>query len=187
MSLSKKKIDIPTRLFAPIDVNTLTDTSPVVVAARNWSRIASMISQNHPYLSGVVSNRKVTIDAEGLILLFKHNEAGTRKIASSYVNELQDAFTKYSKTDFAIKAVFEEDIEDLIIDIWKIKSDNSENEISESDDPLDKIGAKFSGIVEYKDDDKGDIDPKPDLAEQQEIDESEEFLTDEEQNIYEED
>ncbi len=182
----KKKIDIPTRLFAPIDVNTLTDTSPIVVVAKNWSRIAAMISQNHPYLSGVVSNRKVTIDAEGLILLFKNNEIGTKKIASTYLKELQEAFTKYSKTDYAIKSVFEEDIKDLIIDIWSIKSDNSNIETIESDDPLDKIGAKFSEIVEYKDDDKGDIDPEPDLAEQQEIDESEEFLTDEEQNIDEE-
>lgn len=179
----KKKIEVSARLFAPLDTQSLTSSSPIVVVARNWNKIASMISDKYPYLSGIVLNRNVTIDAEGIILLFKKNEMGTKKIASKYIKELQEAFTKYSKTEFSLKVVFEEDIEDMIIDFWNIKSDDTANNYIVSDDPLDKIGMDFSEIVEYKDDDKGDIDPNPDIAEQQEINEYEEYLTEDELNM----
>ena len=83
-----------------------------------------------------------------------------------------------------IKIASLEDVEDVMIDFWSIKADNSKQteNVSSSSDPLDKLGENFSGIVEYKDDDKGEIDPVADLAEQQEIfnAESEEFLSDDE-------
>ena len=78
-----------------------------------------------------------------------------------------------------------------MIDFWNIKSDNTKKveEQPISDDPLDKISADFSGIVELKDDDKGEIDPVADIAEQQEIfqHETEEFLSEDEIGLDDED
>ena len=118
------------------------------------------------------------------MILFTKDEATLKKLASNYLKTIQEAFTKISKTDFVIKIASLEDVEDVMIDFWSIKADSSKQaeSISSSSDPLDKLGENFSGIVEYKDDDKGEIDPVADLAEQQEIfnAESEEFLSDDE-------
>ena len=187
----KKKAEISARLFAPLDVNTLTSSSPIVVTAKSWDRIAGAICDKYPFLTGIILNRKITIDAEGILVLFNKNETTLKKLASNYIKTLQEAFTKISKTDFLIKSVFIEDVEDVMIDFWNIKNDNSKNTQDQpiSDDPLDKISTNFSGIVEIKDDDKGEIDPVADIAEQQEIfeHETEEFLSDEEIGIDDED
>ena len=178
----KKKIEPSARLFAPLDVNTLTSSSPIVVTARSWDRIASAICDKYPFLCGIILNRKITIDAEGILVLFNKNETTLKKLASNYIETLQEAFTKVSKTNFQIKAVFIEDVEDVMIDYWNVKTDTNSENVQVSDDPLDKLGINFSGIVEYKDDDKGEIDPVADVAQQQEIfnNESEEFLSDDE-------
>lgn len=178
----KKKPEISARLFAPIDKNTLTSSSPIVVTARGWDRIASSICNRYPFLGGIILNRKITIDAEGILILFNKNETTLKKLASNYIETIQSEFTKQSKTDFAVKIAFSEDVEDVMIDYWKLPSDGKEKNIPISDDPLDNIGMNFSEIVEYKDDDKGEINPNADLAQQQEIfkEDTEEFLSDEE-------
>lgn len=180
----KKKIEPSARLFSPIDVATLNASSPLVVTARSWERIASSICDKYPFLCGIILNRKITIDAEGILILFTKDEVTLKKLASNYSKTIQEAFTKISKTDFVIKIASLEDVEDVMIDFWSIKADNSKQteSVSSSSDPLDKLGENFSGIVEYKDDDKGEIDPVADLAEQQELfnTDSEEFLSDDE-------
>ena len=136
-------------------------------------------------------NRKITIDAEGIILLFNKEETTLKKLASNYIDHIQDAFSKISKSDFIVKTAFTQDIEDVMIDYWNIKADPSKTSYNSelSDDPLDRLGENFSGIVEYKDDDKGEINPIADVAQQQEIeeDDSEEFLSDDELEIEEND
>lgn len=178
----KKKPEISARLFAPIDKSTLTSSSPIVVTARGWDRIASSICNRYPFLGGIILNRKITIDAEGILILFNKNETTLKKLASNYIETIQSEFTRQSKTDFLVKIAFSEDVEDVMIDYWNLPSDGKEKNIPISDDPLDNIGANFSEIVEYKDDDKGEINPNADLAQQQEIfkEETEEFLSDEE-------
>ena len=187
----KKKVELSARLFAPLDVSTLTTSSPIVVIARGWDKIALSICDKYPFLCGIIMGRKITIDAEGILLLFDKDELTLKKLASNYINHIQDAFSKISKTDFIVKTVFKEDVEDVMIDYWNIKADTSKtSEKNESsDDPLDRLGENFSGIVEYKDDDKGEINPVADVAEQQEIqdDDSEEFLSDDELELNEND
>lgn len=178
----KKKPEISARLFAPIDKNALTSSSPIVVTARGWDRIASSICNRYPFLGGIILNRKITIDAEGILILFNKNETTLKKLASNYIETIQSEFARQSKTDFGVKIAFSEDVEDVMIDYWNLPSDGKEKNTPISDDPLDNIGMNFSEIVEYKDDDKGEINPNADLAQQQEIfkEESEEFLSDEE-------
>ncbi len=189
--IPKKKVEVSARLFAPLDVSSLTASSPIVATARNWDKIASSICDKYPFLCGIIMNRKITIDAEGILLLFNKEETTLKKLASNYINHIQEAFSKISKSGFIIKTVFKEDVEDVMIDYWNIKSDTTKatDNKSLSDDPLDRLGENFSGIVEYKDDDKGEINPVADVAEQQEIqeDDSEEFLSDDELEIDEND
>lgn len=178
----KKKPEISARLYAPIDKGSLTSSSPIVVTARGWDRIASSICNRYPFLGGIILNRKITIDAEGILILFNKNEATLKKLASNYINTIRTEFARQSKTDFSVKIAFSEDVEDVMIDYWKLPFDENEPKVPIADDPLENIGRNFSDIVEFKDDDKGEINPNADLAPQQEIfkDESEEFLSEDE-------
>ena len=155
---SKKKDEISARLFAPIDIKTLNSESPIVLTAKNWDRIASGISRDCPYLSGVVTKCKITIDGEGILLLFKENEKTIKDIAVKYLDKLQTAFCKYSKTNFLVKAVFEKDVEDAIIDYWNLprpsgnNSEITDNTAVDEDDPLNKLTNDFPELVTVQED-----------------------------------
>ena len=167
----KKKDEVSARLFAPIDKNTLTSTSPIVVAARNWERIASGIGNDCPYLAAIISKCKVNIDGEGILLLFNQKDKTSKNITVKYIDELNQAFRKYSKTNFKVKAVFEKDVEDALIDYWNLPKGESDTPLQEhqqpilsddeGDDPLDNIARDYPEIVSVAEeisDDVRDVD-----------------------------
>jgi len=166
-----KKDEVSARLFAPIDKNTLTSTSPIVVAARNWERIASGIGNDCPYLAAIISKCKVNIDGEGILLLFNQKDKTSKNITVKYIDELNQAFRKYSKTNFKVKAVFEKDVEDALIDYWNLPKGESDTPLQEhqqpillddeGDDPLDNIARDYPEIVSVAEeisDDVRDVD-----------------------------
>lgn len=187
------------KLFVPLDVSKLTASSPIVVAARKWESIAGAIAKKYPHIAHCVMNRKITIDAEGIILIFTANERMMKGIASTYVNSIREMFAKGCGQDFVVKTAFLEDIEENIIDYWSIKG----GEASEDDtvsyneetpkapnvketgkDPLDNLIDNFPEIVEVTDESEFlDYQINSDEFEQSELDEedeSEEFMTDDE-------
>ena len=180
----KKKAEISARLFAPIDKSALRADSPIVVTAKNWDKIASAICRDFPFLN-FLSNRKITIDGEGIILLFDEKENTLKNLAVKYLNQIQEKFRHYSNTDFIIKPVFTKDIEDNIIDYWDIeestadKPNHTENSAyTNSDDPFDQLKKEYPDIVEFQDENVNE-NKSVSSYEQQELteeDTTEEFL-----------
>lgn len=178
------------RLFVPIDVSSLTASTPVVAAARKWESISANIARKHPHVAGGVVNRRITIDGEGIILLYEQNERMMKEIASTYLKTIRDAIEKETGNDFVVKTAYAEDLEGNIIDYWKIggsatKADKTAvNETKEEKaDPIDSLASRMPEIVEYTDeDDFIGYKPEEESYEQAEFDDEdrEEFFSDEE-------
>ena len=149
----KKKVEASARLYVPLDKSTLNSEAPIVKTAKNWSNIADRIVKKYNYLYGSVANRKITIDAEGIILLFKKEENATRNLAVKYLEQIQDAFTQVTSSDFVVKTAFEEDLADVLIDYWNLP-DGGGKKIPESDDILVNIANNYPEIVEIQSDDE---------------------------------
>ncbi len=152
-----KKKEVSKRLYAPLDIETLTSKTPVVAAARKWDKIASAIIKQCPFVAASVINRKITIDGEGILLLYKKDEVMRKKIMTTYIKQAEKVFQKNTGTNLRLKAVFEEDIGDKLIDFWSLpEGTDREEQVSQEDfdnsgDPLLEIGGKFPEIVEYTD------------------------------------
>ncbi len=153
-----KKKEVSKKLYVPLDVANLTSQTPVVAAARNWDKIASTIIRQCPYMATAFANRKITIDGEGIILLYKKNEQMLRRIAVTYIKQAEAVFQKFTGTDLNLKAVFEDELNDeKFIDFWSLPDGKGQpeelpdTEVSGTDDPLLEIGEKFPEIVEYTD------------------------------------
>ena len=158
----KKKDEVSARLFVPIVPGTLSSSSPVVIAAKNWGKYAAAIGRDCPYLISVVSSCGVTVDGEGLLLLFKENEKALKDIAVRYLDRLQESFAKHSRTSFKIKIAFEKDVEDAVIDIYKLPDRvqnpaadvpevNDKSTVNDDEsDPLEAITSEFPDVVKLK-------------------------------------
>lgn len=160
------------RLFVPIDVNSLTPDTPCVLAARSWDKISRQIARKYPFVSGI-EGRRVTIDGEGIILIFDKNEAMSKELVNNHRAEIETVTEQTIGSHIVVKTAFFDDIEDNIIDFWKIadKNDKSENSI-------ENLGEKFPELVDDLDSSEFvGYEPQNDSFEQSEIDdEEEEFL-----------
>ena len=192
----KKKDEVSARLFVPIAPGTLSSSSPVVIAAKNWGKYAAAIGRDCPYLISVVSSCGVTVDGEGLLLLFKENEKALKDIAVRYLDRLQESFAKHSRTSFKIKIAFEKDVEDAVIDIYKlpdrvqnpaadIPEVNDKSAVNDDEsDPLEAITSEFPDVVKLKVNAVESSDAKTESSVQQgmfdndENEDREEFLDD---------
>lgn len=158
---SEKKKEKPSaKLFVPIDESSLTKDSPIVVAARSWESVSAAIARKYPHVASAVINRRITIDGEGIILIFEAEERMMKGIAARYVSLIRDMFRSGTGTEFEVKTAFREDIEDNIIDYWKFGGEPEKarpSEASEPDreqkkqDPIDDLIGKFPEIVEVTD------------------------------------
>lgn len=174
----------------------MSSSSPVVIAAKNWGKYAAAIGRDCPYLISVVSSCGVTVDGEGLLLLFKENEKALKDIAVRYLDRLQESFAKHSRTSFKIKIAFEKDVEDAVIDIYKLPDRvqnpaadvpevNDKSAVNDDEsDPLEAITSEFPDVVKLKANTVESSDAKTESSVQQgmfdndENEDREEFLDD---------
>ena len=138
------------KLFVPVDVSTLTTSSPTVSAARKWDKTSQNIIRQYPHLAAAITGRRITIDGEGIILIFDKNEMMKKNIASTYVKQIAEAVSRSCGTELIVKSAFFEDIEDCIIDYWTIGG-NEKTVADESVDPIDALTNSFPEIVELTD------------------------------------
>ncbi len=141
------------KLFVPVDVSKLTASSPAVAAARKWDKCAQAAARKYPHLAAAVLNRTVTIDGEGIILIYQKNEMMLKKIAATFLQQISDTVSQVAGGQIIVKTAFYEDIEGNIIDFWKIGSGETEqtSEPSASADPVDELADRFPEIVEFTD------------------------------------
>lgn len=180
----KNKEKTPVRLYKPIPEYELTSDNPIVKTAKNWDNISRSICNFAGYLKGPLTNRSITIDADGIILLFKHEETGSYNILAMYKDKLQQIFKRASGTEYLIKIAYEDEINEELVDFWNLPSgDSSDNadSVVQNNDPLDDIVNNFGEIIEDADENEFiDYDSSDDSFSQSEIseddDDREEFL-----------
>ncbi|MGN0149698.1 MAG: DNA polymerase III subunit gamma/tau [Clostridia bacterium] len=159
----KKPVSI--KLYNPIPENELTADNPIVQTAKNWTNISRAMGNSAGYLKAALLNRQITIDADGIIMLFNRDEKGSKDIAKVYLTKLQQCFKKASGTDYRIKLAYRDELDDDLIDFWSLKSadtneskkqENAGDDVSVSpkhqeEDPLDTLMLNFPEIVEDSD------------------------------------
>lgn len=183
-----KKKEVSKRLYVPLDVSKLTSSTPVVAAARKWDKAAAAIMKQCPFVAASVVNRKITIDGEGIILLYDKKEVMLKKIMTTYLKQAERVFQKNTGTQLVLKAAFAEDIGDNLVDFWSVPEGEPSEEQSEgpifenSDDPLVQLGNKFPEIVEYTDESEfvEYSNEENDFSQESIDDDNEEFLDDKE-------
>ncbi len=172
----------PARLYSPIPLSELTADNPIVKTAKNWDNISRTMSKSAGYLRPCLLNRQITIDADGIIMLFKDAEKGAHDIAVMYKDKLNQVFKRSSGTDLIIKLAYENEIQEEPVDFWNLPQGNADEAEtpSVSEDPLDRLVQNFSEIIEDADESEFvDYDSAEDSFSQssfEDEDEQEEFL-----------
>ncbi len=181
-----EKIKTPARLYRPIPEYELTADNPIVKTAKNWDNISCTMCRSAGYLTAALMNRRITVDADGILLLFGRGEKGAHDIAVQFKDNIQRVFKSASGTDYTVKIVFEDEIEDELVDFWALpRSGGSEPAAPDGDsDPLDRLAQDFGEIIENADDTEFiEYQSSPDSFSQSSFDdndEREEFLEDNE-------
>ncbi|MBR4720793.1 MAG: DNA polymerase III subunit gamma/tau [Clostridia bacterium] len=170
----KKPSKPSAQLFVPIDVNKITPETPCVMAARSWDKISRQTVRKYPYVTGI-EGRRVTIDGEGIILIFDKKEAMSKDLVNNRRAEIEDVTEQVIGTHITVKTAFFDDIEDNIIDFWKITDKTDKNESS-----IENLGEKFPELVEDIDSSEFvGYEPQNDSFQQSEIDDDEEEFLEE--------
>ena len=176
------------KIFVPVDVSTLTAQTPSVSAARKWDKISQAILKQYPFTAAAVMGRKVTIDGEGLILIFDKTEMMMKQMASNYKKQIEEVVARSCGTSLIVKTAFFEDIEPNIIDFWAIGTGDEPKPEELPKDPIDALSDSFPESEEITDESEfigyraeDDDFAQTEMSDEDE-DDTEEFLDESEQD-----
>lgn len=141
----------PIRLYNPIAPDELNASNPIVKLAKNWDNFVRIILGGAPMLNPALNKIPITIDSDGIILLYKRDESFLYKFAVDKRDEITDRFQKASQSDYIIKFAYRDDIADNIVDFWTLKETDEDLDIPKSQDPLDNLKKDFPSIVSDED------------------------------------
>lgn len=172
-SSEQKPLRATGRVYRPFKNSELSYEHPLVQLARRWESISSAILKKAGYLVVALTNRPITIDRDGIIMLFKRNESIAINILNSSNNKerLSKLFSQISGSDYGIKYMYTDEVGDNPINIWEFKPDHnsvktpdvSEDKALETDniapvpdavskkDPLDMLTEDYPELVEITD------------------------------------
>ncbi|MBQ7574862.1 MAG: DNA polymerase III subunit gamma/tau [Clostridia bacterium] len=191
----KEKKKAPPRLYSPIPKSELHSGNPIVKIAKNWDNTVRIILGANPKWFPVLNSIPITIDNEGIILIYENSQKISYEGAVKYREEIIDAFKQVTQSSYIIKAAYKQDIEDNIIDFWSLPSPEDTEaqddvQIPEISDPLDRLKSEFSAIVEDADETEFiDYDSADDNFSQSSLDDtdddeqSEEYLEESEKKL----
>ena len=148
----KKKVS--GRLFNPPSPGQLTADNPIVAAARKWNKLIRPILKESGFLTSVLVDRRVTVDGDGIIMIFdRKEETFNKNVAEKYKGDIQNSFKNVSGVDCEIKVAFYDEIQDYIVDIWSLPGPvvAPENKLPESSDPLDSVVEEFGDVIKLTD------------------------------------
>jgi len=194
--VAKEKKEVPKKLYNPIPKAELNTNNPLVKLAKNWSTTVNSIIKTYPYLVAQLRNREITIDRDGILLLFNDDEDMVRRLALNYLSKIQSEFEKSTGLSYTIKIAKKSDLDnDCFIDVWALQPPLSAEVVEEvpteaaesvipqhTTDPLDTLANNFPEIVDTTDDREFlSHDSDDDNFSQSEL--AEEFLTEEEMSM----
>lgn len=185
-----KKKEVSKRLYNPIPPDKLNSEYPTVKIAKNWSNTLRAILGGAPHLTAPLMNRDITIDADGIILLYKKEEGLSKNLAARYISDIKKGFYKATGSNCQIKIASYDDLDkENIIDFWDLKpptpnalQDNASEEDNplnnnENIDPLDSVINSFSEIINTTDEREFlSYSQDEDSFSQSSLDDKEEFL-----------
>jgi len=194
--VTKEKKEVPKKLYNPIPKAELNTNNPLVKLAKNWSTTVNAIIKTYPYLVAQLRNREITIDRDGILLLFNDDEDMVRRLAQNYLAKIQSEFEKSTGLSYTIKIAKKSDLDNgCFIDVWSLQPPLSTEVVAEEStestesvipqhttDPLDTLANNFPEIVDTTDDREFlSHDSDDDNFSQSEL--AEEFLTEEEMSM----
>lgn len=161
----KQEKKVSKRLYNPIPPQELNGDNPLVALAKRWDTICTAIIKKAGYLGMALNNRPITIDRDGIIMLFNRKETTTINILSNNKDKLDKLFEQVSGTNYALKYIYDDEIGDNIIDIWSLRPSQTtetappieeETEFVEplrdgDPDPLDVLNKDFAELIEVTD------------------------------------
>ncbi|MCH5185839.1 MAG: DNA polymerase III subunit gamma/tau [Oscillospiraceae bacterium] len=171
-----KKKSLPSkRVFSPIPENELNASHPYASAAKKWDKVIKEIMKNSPHLITPLRDKPITIDSDGIIIMYEDKDRFSKNIADSMITQIETIAAKVLGVELKIKTVFKNDIEDFAVDFWNLPdsphssgartvsdtdadSDMSGDVLSEGGippepiDPIDELAQRFPEIVEFTDD-----------------------------------
>ena len=192
--IEEKKKKAPLRLYSPIPDNELNSENPIVKIAKNWDNTVRIILSANPMWFPVLNSIPITIDNDGIILIYEHSQKLSYDGAVNFKDDIIKAFEQVTQSSYIIKAAYRQDIEDNIIDFWSLPSpktqDGSDEQAPEISDPLDRLKANFSAIVEDADetefidyDSTDDNFSQSSLVDTDDDEQSEEYLEESEKKL----
>ena len=129
----KKPSAPPIRLYNPIPERELTAANPIVKHAKNWNNITRIILNSAPYLDPVLRKRNLTVDADGIILIFKKSEKFVYDIAASKRDEIIDKFRFATRSDYIVKIAYEDDLSGVpLINVWTLPEGDIDAKIGDT-------------------------------------------------------
>ena len=178
------KKEVSRRLYEPIPKEELHSQNPLVKVVKNWGTTVKTIIGTYGYLTGPLLGRDITIDREGIILLYNHDETVLKNLAQRYIENIQNSFEKATGTTYRVKVVWRNDLnDDCIIDVWALQppSTNTSEEVTttQSTDPLSELVKDFPEIVDPTDDREflNFTSDETDFSQSELDEDKEEFLT----------
>ncbi len=189
--------EVSKRLYEPIPKDELHSQNPLVKIVKNWATTVKSIISTYGYLTGPLMGRDITIDREGIILLYDRDETVQKNLAQRYIENIQSGFEKATGTTYRIKVVWRNDLDDdCIIDVWALQPPSTTNTTPteetatvQSADPLGALVNDFPEIVDPTDDREflSYTSDKTDFSQSELDEDKEEFLTDDEMSEDDED
>ncbi len=151
----QKKDAPPIRLYNPIPKEKLTSSHPVIKLARNWDNLSRIILNAAPYLAPVFKKRDITVDSDGIIMIFKRGEKFLYDLAAAKRDEIIEKFRGASRSEYTVKLAYADDLDGTEnVNIWQLPDGEPANEPEAEplgSDPLDELARKFPSIVENSD------------------------------------
>lgn len=154
VSASEKKEDTPPpkkkvnqRLYKSIPQEELNGDNPLVQLAKKWDSISASIAKKAGYMTVAIVNRPITIDRDGIVMLFKRSEDFAISMLNNNKGKLEKLFAEISGTNYALKYIFDDEAGDNIIDIWSLRPSangekaNSVSNIAKAEDKRERAGA----------------------------------------------
>lgn len=149
------------KLYCPIPPERLNASNPIVVTAKKWEKITAAVIKHNPHLASALLNVGMTIDDEGIILLYNRStELGAYNIAASQLKNIIHQVSRACGVDLNIKIAFKDELEDCIIDFWALPesasvvpepSDEDVSQVPDSD-PLSGVMEHMGDFVDMVDD-----------------------------------
>jgi len=154
----KKKVLPSKRVFSPIPDSLLNSSHPFVGYAKNWDKVIKEITKNFPHLIGPIRDKSITIDSDGIVIIYEKKDFFSKNLADSVIGDIEKVAAKVFDDDIRIKTANKEEIEDFIVDFWALPEPSADevsvgiqSENDKKKDPVDALAEKFPEIVEFTD------------------------------------